>query len=131
MKTVLHIQVVVDFHQIPFDTEVHQLIRTEFPEVDFFGLDSHSTPQMIGYAQSLIEQSAQALIIVDCQSDEAPLGKLIRLFNKLNREKPKHVSVISLGRHPMVEKMVKPLGDQFMQERSMQQIKSMASAFLA
>ncbi len=107
------------------------LIGKHHPRVALFELDNYSARQMIGYAQEMIRRSTLILVVVESWSDEANTGNLIRLFNQLSREKPANLQMLLLGRHPLVEKMERPLGDQFRPNANMQQLASMTADLFA
>ena len=122
MKSVLHIQLVEDQQQLPYQTEVHQLMREKFPGINFFELDNHSDPGMISYALEMIRRSTQVLTIVESKSAGTHPAKLIRLFNRIHREKSDHLHLILLGEQPVIEKMMKPLGEKFIPKGDMQHL---------
>ena len=126
MKSVLHIQLVEDYQQIPFQSEVQHWISNRFPDMDFFGLDNYSAPEMITYAQEMIRLSSLMLIVLEPRSERANPRKLIRLFNQIGRKKPEYVYVALLERHPLVEKMMKVREDQFRPGLGMPQLKDWA-----
>lgn len=131
MKSVLHIQLVEDYQQIPFQAEVHHWVSNRFPDMEFFGLDNYSAPEMITYAQEMIRRSSLMLIVIEPQSERVNPGKLIRFFNQVNRKKPGHVYVALLDRHPLVEKMMKVQEDQFWPGLDMPQLKDWAVGLFA
>jgi hypothetical protein len=122
---------VEDYQQLPFQTAVQQMISKGFQEVDFFGLDNHSAPEMITYAGEMIQRSSQMLIVIEPHSEKAHLAKLIRLFNQLNRKKPLHVYVALLGKHPLVEKMMKTMEARFRLGIDLPQLKLWAASLFA
>lgn len=131
MKAVVHIQLVEDYQELPFQTEFHQFVSTEFQEVEFFELDNFSGSEMISYAWEMIQRTTLILLVVESRSGQAYPGKLIRLFNQIVKEKPAHLQIVLLGKHPVIEKIAKPLANQFRPILDRQQLEQIATDLLS
>jgi len=125
MKALLHIQLTAEVHEVPYQTTARHIIN-QYPEVSSFGLDNHSSAEMLDYAREMIERTSQLLVLLECYSPDAKSGRLVSLLNTLIRKKPEHMELVLLGAHPMVEKMGRTLGERFHvrpDEQALQKIK--------
>jgi response regulator of citrate/malate metabolism len=130
MKALLHIQLTDAVHEVPYQTVARHIIN-QYPEVSSFGLDNHSSAEMLDYAREMIERISQLLVLLECYSPDAKPGRLVSLLNTLIRKNPEQIELILLGAHPLVEKMGRTLGERFHIRPDEQELQKITESLLA
>lgn len=115
MKAVLHIQVIDKAMDVSFHTVALRAVSGS-SSATVFSLDNHSSADMISYALEMFERATQLLVLTECKASSAGLGKLVSLFNQIMRNPPADFKWILLGKHDVVEKMAKPLQQNFISQ---------------
>lgn len=110
MHLLLYIQVKTA-ENIRFGNPLSALTKTR-PELLLLDADNHSEALVIHHQLQMIQKAESIILVLDVQ-EEVSLGKVIRLLEKLLRQKTTQLSVFLHGQNKVIENMLKVTKVQF------------------
>ncbi len=116
MKALLSIQLAEASEKVGFQSTYENQIKLRYPKIHSFSLDNFSDAAMVAYAQELIQQSEDILILVESHHSQASPNKLLKLFNRLVKERFQKGKIVLIGKNALLEKMIQVLGKSFIKQ---------------
>lgn len=107
MQTAIYIEI-SDILNFSYEKPILQFVKTHFPEVIIYDLDSQSDSSIVRYATELLDKADKAVICI--QASEAKTGVLLSFFEKMINCKHK-CFVWFNGQNTLVEKMLSIFDD--------------------
>ncbi len=122
MKVLLHIDI-TETVWVPYESSLRQWAKAMFPDIIVLNVDNHSSLLLVQQSVQLIKEAKQFLLFFDNPAhNTVSLGVVMKILQTVPHHtfQSQSYQMILLGKHPIIEKMGKVLGeDKFLQTFSL------------
>lgn len=104
MNLLLYIQIIEHAEDVKFINPIISELKKKNINTIFYDIDNHSDPLIIGYANKLLSESENKIILIDTEID-SNFSKLLSLLTNL-LDNPEGIEIFIRGNNIKLEKMV-------------------------
>ena len=104
MNLFLYIQITERPEEVKFFNPIVSQLKKKQIDVDFYDIDNHSEPFIIGYANKLLNESIKKVILIDTELN-INFSKLMPLFTNF-LDNTDGIEIFIRGNNQKLEKMI-------------------------